>query len=67
MHHEVAFQGLFYPSLLLCAIIAGICWYNVDMVMKNTSLWLAFWHQPLAKLALYFVIFGLESALYPDF
>lgn len=67
MHHEVAFQGLFYPSLLLCAIIAGVCWYLIDLAMRRAALWPVFWHPPLARVALYFVIFGLVSALYPDF
>ena len=67
MSHEIALFGLFFPSVVLCAVIAGVIWYTLDSVLIRFSAWAWFWHPPLARLALYFILFGAVSALYPDF
>ncbi|KAB0677750.1 DUF1656 domain-containing protein [Aureimonas leprariae] len=67
MRHELSAAGLFFPSLLLCAVIAGILWFAVDRVMLHAKAWSLFWHPPLARLCLLLILFGAVSALYPDF
>ncbi|RFC65303.1 DUF1656 domain-containing protein [Fulvimarina endophytica] len=67
MRHEISVLGVYAPSLVLCAIIAAALWFLVDYLMLKLSAWQLFWHPPLARLALYFVLFGAVSALYPDF
>lgn len=67
MMHETELFGLFFPSMVLCAVIASLAWFVVDGAMVRLSGWTLFWHPPLARLALYFVLFALVAALYPDF
>lgn len=67
MMHETEFLGLFFPSLVLCAVIASALWFLIDGAMVRLSGWTLFWHPPLARLALYFVLLGVVSALYPNF
>ncbi|MER0237333.1 DUF1656 domain-containing protein [Fulvimarina sp. MAC8] len=67
MRHELSIFGVYAPSLVLCAILAAGLWFLVDYLMLKFSVWGFFWHPPLARLALYFVLFGATSALYPDF
>lgn len=67
MRHEVSIAGLFAPSLLLCAVIAGALWFLVDWLMLCSKGWTLFWHPPLARLCLFFILFGVVSAVYPDF
>lgn len=67
MRHELSFAGLFAPSLLLCAVIAGALWFVADWLMLRSRFWRLFWHPPLARLCLFFILFGAVSALYPDF
>ncbi|WP_152046953.1 DUF1656 domain-containing protein [Aureimonas psammosilenae] len=67
MRHEISALGLLFPSLLLCGVIAAVLWFAFDWLMLRLSLWRFFWHPPLARLALFFVVFGVVSAVYPDF
>ncbi|MEN3794346.1 DUF1656 domain-containing protein [Fulvimarina sp. MAC3] len=67
MRHEISVIGVFAPSLILCALLAAASWFLVDYVMLRFSIWRFFWHPPLARLALYFFLFGIVSVLYPDF
>ncbi|MDY8107997.1 DUF1656 domain-containing protein [Fulvimarina sp. 2208YS6-2-32] len=67
MRHELSLLGVYAPSLVLCALLAAALWFLADWLMLKGALWRFFWHPPLARLALYFVLFGAVSALYPDF
>ncbi|WP_128253702.1 DUF1656 domain-containing protein [Falsirhodobacter deserti] len=66
MKSEIAFLGLYLPGLLICAIIASALWFVIDALMLRVAGWRLFWHPPLARLALYFVLLGLVVALLPD-
>ncbi|MCF3932115.1 DUF1656 domain-containing protein [Acuticoccus sp. M5D2P5] len=67
MHHEIAFIGMLYPSLLACAVIAALIWYLVDTAMLRLGLWSYFFHPALARLSLYVVTLGVVAWLTPDF
>jgi hypothetical protein len=67
MRHEFSFAGLFAPSLLACAVLAGLAWFAADWLMLRSKAWNLFWHPPLARLSLFFILFGVVSAVYPDF
>lgn len=67
MKHEIAFIGLYFPSLLLCAVLAAFAWFLIDWLMLRHALWRFFWHPPLARLSLYLVLMTAVAALYPDF
>ncbi|GGE15821.1 hypothetical protein GCM10011390_38620 [Aureimonas endophytica] len=67
MRHEISVLGLMFPSLLLCAGLAGLLWFLVDWAMLRLKGWTLFWHPPLARLALFFVLLGAVAAAYPDF
>ncbi len=67
MIHETQVLGLFFPSMVLCAVIASALWFAVDFAFVRLSVWRLFWHPPLARLALYFALFGIVSTLYPNF
>lgn len=67
MRHEIAAMGLLFPSLLACVALAGVAWFVIDWLMLRGGAWRLFWHPPLARLALYFVLLGLVAATYPDF
>lgn len=55
------------PSLFLCAIAAGVLWFLVDALMLRLGGWELFFHPPLARLALYFVLVAVTAGLWPDF
>ncbi|UOM35367.1 DUF1656 domain-containing protein [Acuticoccus sp. I52.16.1] len=67
MHHELAFIGMLYPSLLACAVAAALLWYMADALMLRLGLWRFFFHPPLARLSLYVVTLGVVAWLTPDF
>lgn len=67
MKSEIAFLGLYVPGLLICAVIASVLWFVIDGLMLRVAGWTWFWHPPLARLALYFVLLGLVVALIPEF
>ncbi|WP_102224440.1 DUF1656 domain-containing protein [Acidimangrovimonas sediminis] len=66
MRQEFAAFGLFVPSLLICALIAGVIWLLVDSLMLRSGGWQFFWHPPIARLALYFLSLALVVFLFPD-
>ena len=67
MHQEIAFLGLYIPALFFCAIAASVVWFVIDGVMLRLAAWGLFFHPPLARLALYFILFSLVAAFAPDF
>lgn len=67
MHHEISVLGVFFPSLLLCAILAGGVWLIVDGFMLRRGIWRHFFHPPLARLCLYILALTVVVAVYPDF
>lgn len=67
MKTEIHILGLYVPGLLICAIIASVLWFLVDALMLRTAGWRLFWHPPLARLALYFILLGGVVAFLPEF
>ena len=67
MNHEIGFFGLLFPSLLLCAVVAGLLWFALDWCFLKVSAWSLFWHPPLARMALYGALFSLVAAFWPNF
>ena len=67
MHHEISILGVFFPSLLVCAVLAGGGWLVVDGLMLRRGLWRYAFHPPLARLCLYIIALALVAATYPDF
>ena len=66
MHHEVALLGVYVPSLLPCALVAGILWFALDAAMLRGGLWQLFWHAALARLGLYAILLAAVAASWPD-
>lgn len=66
MRSEIDILGLYIPGLLVCAIVASVLWFLIDALMLRVAGWRIFWHPPLARLALYFVLLGLVVAFLPD-
>lgn len=66
MRSEIDLLGLYVPGLLICALIASVAWFIIDALMLRVAGWRVFWHPPLARLALYFILLGLVVALLPD-
>ncbi|QUS34905.1 DUF1656 domain-containing protein [Falsirhodobacter algicola] len=66
MKSEIAILGLYVPGLLFCAVVASALWFLVDALMLRMAAWQWFWHPPLARLALYFLLLALAVALVPE-
>lgn len=66
MHHELAIFGILFPSLLPCALLAGLLWFALDAAMLRLGGWSLFFHAALARLSLYVVLVGLVAAIWPD-
>ncbi len=67
MRQEIAFLGLFVPTLFVAALVAGVAWFVLDGLALRLGIWRVFWHPPLARLALYVVLFAFAAVLAPDF
>lgn len=67
MKHELAFQGLLAPSLLLCMATGLILWTVIDRALTGTDMWRWFWRPPLARLALLAALIAATALGAPDF
>ncbi|TPW32927.1 DUF1656 domain-containing protein [Pararhizobium mangrovi] len=67
MTQEISIFGFYFPAIVLCALVAGAIWYALDYAAIRLSAWQFFLHPPLARLALYLVLFALVCAFYPNF
>jgi hypothetical protein len=67
MRQEVAFLGMYFPALFLCAVAAAALWFVADALMLRLGGWCLFLHPPLARMALYFILLALVVALAPDY
>ncbi len=66
MHHEIAVFGVLFPSLLPCALVAGLVWFVLDAAMLRAGAWSLVYHAALARLSLYVVLLGVVAAVWPD-
>lgn len=66
MRGEYDILGLYVPGLLPCAILAAVLWFLIDALMLRRGGWQLFWHPPLARLALYFLLLALVTLLFPE-
>ncbi|KAA8695779.1 DUF1656 domain-containing protein [Pseudomonas syringae pv. tagetis] len=58
MPREIAFHGLYLPTLtLLFLLAAGVAW-ALDRLLAGFDLYRHFWHPALLRLSLFICIFG---------
>ncbi|KAF1024845.1 MAG: Protein AaeX [Pseudomonas sp.] len=58
MPREIAFHGLYMPTVTLMFLIAaGVAW-AVDRWLAGYDLYRFFWHPALLRLSLFFCLFG---------
>ncbi|MGY2289436.1 DUF1656 domain-containing protein [Pseudomonas sp. SDO528_S397] len=58
MPREIAFHGLYMPTVTLMFLVAaGLAW-AVDRCLAGFDLYRFFWHPALLRLSLFFALFG---------
>lgn len=60
---ELAFQGVYFPTLtLLAAVAAVICW-TLDRLFAAMGIYNFSWHPALFRVSLYVCLFGSLSLM----
>ncbi|RMV71212.1 DUF1656 domain-containing protein [Pseudomonas coronafaciens] len=58
MPREIAFHGVYMPTLILMFLLAmGVAW-TLDRLLAGFDLYRYFWHPALLRLSLFVCIFG---------
>ncbi|WP_439852015.1 DUF1656 domain-containing protein [Pseudomonas syringae] len=58
MPREIAFHGLYMPTLTLMFLIAAALAWALDRLLAGFDLYRLFWHSALLRLSLFVCIFG---------
>ncbi|MBX8476751.1 DUF1656 domain-containing protein [Pseudomonas cichorii] len=58
MPREIAFQGLYMPTITLMFLIALVLAWALDRLLAGFDLYRHFWHPALLRLSLFTCIFG---------
>ncbi|MCA5967141.1 DUF1656 domain-containing protein [Pseudomonas sp. P129] len=55
---EIAFHGLYMPTLTLIFLLAVVLAWALDRLLAGYDLYRHFWHPALLRLSLFICIFG---------
>lgn len=55
---EIAFHGLYMPSMTLMFLIAGVLAWALDRLLSGLDLYRFFWHPALLRVSLFVCLFG---------
>lgn len=58
MPREIAFHGLYMPSVTVLFLIAVVLAWALDRLLSSLDLYRFFWHPALLRLCLFTCIFG---------
>ncbi|MCQ2999441.1 DUF1656 domain-containing protein [Pseudomonas syringae] len=58
MPREIAFHGLYMPSVTVLFLIALVLAWALDRLLAGFDLYRIFWHPALLRLSLFTCIFG---------
>lgn len=58
MPREIAFHGLYMPTVTLMFMLAAVLAWMLDRVLSWLDLYRFFWHPALLRLSLFSCIFG---------
>jgi hypothetical protein len=58
MPREIAFHGLYMPSVTVLFLIAVVLAWALDRLFSGLDLYRLFWHPALLRLSLFACIFG---------
>ena len=58
MPREIAFHGLYMPSVTVLFLIAMVLAWALDRLLSGLDLYRFFWHPALLRLSLFACIFG---------
>ncbi|WP_122662152.1 DUF1656 domain-containing protein [Pseudomonas viridiflava] len=58
MPREIAFHGLYMPSVTVLFLIAVVIAWALDRLLAGFDLYRFFWHPALLRLSLFTCIFG---------
>jgi len=58
MPREIAFHGLYMPTVTVLFLIAAVLAWALDRVLSGLDLYRFFWHPALLRLSLFSCIFG---------
>ncbi|WP_024656422.1 DUF1656 domain-containing protein [Pseudomonas syringae USA007] len=58
MPREIAFHGLYMPTLTLMFLIAVVLAWALDRLLAGFDLYRYFWHPALLRMSLFIFLFG---------
>jgi hypothetical protein len=58
MPREIAFHGVYMPTVTLMFLIAGVVAWAFDRLLSGLDVYRFFWHPALLRLCLFICIFG---------
>jgi hypothetical protein len=58
MPREIAFHGLYMPSVTVLFLVAMVLAWALDRLLSDFDLYRFFWHPALLRLSLFVCIFG---------
>ncbi|CAM3042620.1 DUF1656 domain-containing protein [Pseudomonas floridensis] len=58
MPREIAFHGLYLPTITLMFLIAMVLAWGLDRLLSGLDLYRHFWHPALLRLSLFTCLFG---------
>ncbi|KPB52741.1 MULTISPECIES: DUF1656 domain-containing protein [Pseudomonas syringae group] len=58
MPREIAFHGVYMPTLTLMFLLAMVLGWTLDRLLAGFDLYRYFWHPALLRLSLFVCIFG---------
>jgi len=58
MPREVAFHGLYMPTMTVMFLVAVVLAWILDRLLSALDVYRFFWHPALLRLCLFFCIFG---------
>lgn len=60
---ELEFQGIFFPTLLLIFIAAGIVYWLLDSVLARSGFYRHVWHASLFRVSFFVCLFATMGLL----